>query len=139
MAEVDQIFEPLAARGLAPGIVYGVVIDGEIAHIRGLGTLRDGADLRPDQDSVFRIASMTKSFTAAAVLLLRDRGRLRLDDRIATWVPELAGIRGPSADSPPITIEHLLTMSAGFATDDAWGDRQQGLDFDRFAKCCGRA
>lgn len=134
MAEVDQIFEPLAARGLAPGIVYGVVIDGEIAHIRGLGTLRDGADLRPDQDSVFRIASMTKSFTAAAVLLLRDRGRLRLDDRIATWVPELAGIRGPSADSPPITIEHLLTMSAGFATDDAWGDRQQGLDFDRFAE-----
>ena len=110
------------------------MIDGEIAHIAGLGTLRDGADLRPDQDSVFRIASMTKSFTAAAVLLLRDSGRLRLDDRIATWVPELAGIRGPSADSPPITIEHLLTMSAGFATDDAWGDRQQGLDFDRFAE-----
>ncbi len=133
IAEVDQIFEQFAARGLAPGIVYGVVIDGELAHVRGLGTLRDGADLRPDQDTVFRIASMTKSFTAAAVLLLRDAGRLRLDDRVATWVPELAGVHGPSTDSPPITIEHLLTMSGGLATDDPWGDRQQGLAFDRFA------
>ena len=133
IAEADAIFERLAARRPAPGIVYGVVIDGEVAHVRGLGTLRDGADMRPDQDSIFRIASMTKSFTAAAILLLRDAGRLRLDDRIAIWVPELAGVRGPSADSPPITIEHLLTMSAGLPTDDPWGDRQQGLAFDRFA------
>ncbi len=134
LTEVDAIFERLAARQAAPGIAYGVVIDGGLAHTGGLGTLRDGADLRPDQDSVFRIASMTKSFTAAAVLLLRDEGRLRLDDRVAMWVPEATGVERLTADSPPITIEHLLTMSAGFPTDDPWGDRQQGLDFDRFAE-----
>ena len=87
----------------------------------------------PDADSVFRIASMTKSFTAATVLLLRDEGRLRLDDPVGRWVPDLAGLAGPTADSPPITLEHLLTMSAGFPTDDPWGDRQQGLPFDAFA------
>ena len=40
----------------------------------------------------------------------------------------------PSADSPPITIRHLLTMTAGFSTDDPWGDRQQGLDPAEFAQ-----
>ena len=70
--KVDEIFEQLEARRVAPGIAYGVVIDGELALSRGLGTTRDGVDRRPDQDSVFRIASMTKSFTAAAVMLLRD-------------------------------------------------------------------
>ena len=77
---------------------------------------------------------MTKSFTAATVLSLRDAGLLGLDDPVARHVPDLAGLRGPTADAPPITIRHLLTMSAGFPTDDPWGDRQQGLDLDRFAE-----
>ena len=54
----------------------------------------------PDADSVYRIASMTKSFTAATVLLLRDEGRLRLDDPVADHVPALAGWAPPTADSP---------------------------------------
>jgi CubicO group peptidase (beta-lactamase class C family) len=75
---------------------------------------------------------MTKSFTAATVLLLRDEGRLRLDDPIVDHVPEMAGVRLPTLDSPPITIRHLLTMTPGLPTDDPWGDRQQGLDLDAF-------
>ena len=88
----------------------------------------------PDADTVFRIASMTKSFTAATILLLRDEGRLRLDDPVATYVPELAGWAPPTADAGPVTIRQLMTMSAGLATDDPWGDRQQGLPLDRFAE-----
>jgi CubicO group peptidase (beta-lactamase class C family) len=132
-AAVDAIFDRLFERAIGPGILYGVVIDGELAHVRGMGTTRVGAAALPDRSSVFRIASMTKSFTAAAILLLRDEARLRLDDPVAAWVPDLAGLHGPTADAPPITIEHLLTMSAGFPTDDPWGDRQQGLELDRFA------
>ena len=98
------------------------------------GTARDGEDRVPDADTVFRIASMTKSFTAATILLLRDEGRLRLDDPVATYVPELAGWAPPTSDSGPVTIRQLLTMSAGLATDDPWGDRQQGLPLDRFAE-----
>ena len=133
IAEVDRIFDRFAAAEPAPGVVYGIVIDGELVHARGLGTLQVGVEALPDRDSVFRIASMTKSFTAAAVLLLRDGGRLRLDDPVSRWVPELADLARATADSPPITIEHLLTMSAGFPTDDPWGDRQQGLDPALFA------
>lgn len=117
-----------------PGLVYGVVAGGELVHSRGLGTLRLAEDAVPDADSVFRIASMTKSFTAATILSLRDEGRLTLDDPIAIHVPELTGLRGPTADSPTITVRHLMTMAAGLATDDPWGDRQQGLELGAFSE-----
>ena len=134
LSAADELAAKTFARWKVPGVAYGVVLDGELIHSRGLGTVHVGEDWAPDADSVFRIASMTKSFTAATVLLLRDEGRLRLDDPIGLHVPELANLRGPTVDSPVITIRHLLTMTAGFPTDDPWGDRQQGLDLDRFAE-----
>ena len=73
-----------------------MVRDGELVHTGGAGTIRDGEDARPDADSVYRIASMTKSFTAAAILLLRDEGRIRLDDPVAEHVPALAAWRSPT-------------------------------------------
>lgn len=132
LTDVDAVFERLLVSQAAPGIAYGIVIDGKLVHARGLGTRRMGSDLTPDEDTVFRIASMTKSFTASAILLLRDRRRLRLDDTVAMWVPELKGDDQATTDPSAIAIEHLLTMSAGFPTDDRWGDRQQGLDLHRF-------
>lgn len=134
LERVDAIADRTFAGWHAPGLTYGIVRDGELIHSRGIGTLRVGEDATPTPSSVFRIASMTKSFTAATVLLLRDEGRLNLDDEAATHVPELASVQLPTADSPPITIRHLLTMTAGFPTDDPWGDRQQGLDLASFSE-----
>jgi CubicO group peptidase (beta-lactamase class C family) len=140
-AEIEAVLERL--DGIAdrtftgwhvPGLAYGLILDGELIHTRGIGTLRVGEEATPTPSSVFRIASMTKSFTAATILLLRDEGRLRLDDEIAAHVPELASLQLPTEDSPPITIRHLLTMTAGFPTDDPWGDRQQGLDLAAFSE-----
>ena len=131
---VDAAADRFLVGRKIPGVAYAVVLHGELLHVRGIGTLRVGEDAPPDADSVFRIASMTKSFTAATVLSLRDAGLLGLDDPVGLHVPDLTEFRGPTADSPPITIRHLLTMSAGLPTDDPWGDRQQGLDLDRFAE-----
>jgi CubicO group peptidase (beta-lactamase class C family) len=122
-----------AARGGQPGLAYGVIADGALAHSGGCGERWPGGPL-PDADTVFRIASMTKSFTATLVLMLRDRGALGLDDAAVDYVPVLARVKPPTADSSPITIRHLLTMTAGFPTDDPWGDRQQGLDPGEFAR-----
>lgn len=132
LERLDGLADRTFGEWKVPGLAYGVIVDGELRHARGLGTLRVGEAARPDADSVFRIASMTKSFTAATVLSLRDDGLLRLDDPIALHLPALRGLRGPTADSPAITIRQLLTMTAGFPTDDPWGDRQQGLDVDDF-------
>lgn len=134
LIDLDDRFTRLRDDARIPGVAWGVVRDGELVHAGGAGTTRDGEDRRPDAASVFRIASMTKSFTASTILLLRDEGRLRLDEPVASYVPELAGWRLPTADSTPVTVRQLLTMSAGLPTDDPWGDRQQGLALDRFAE-----
>jgi CubicO group peptidase (beta-lactamase class C family) len=77
---------------------------------------------------------MTKSFTAMAIIKLRDEGQLRLDEPIVTYVPELASLHSPTTDSPPLTVRHLLTMSAGLPQDDPWADRQLYLDDDALSQ-----
>jgi CubicO group peptidase (beta-lactamase class C family) len=126
--DVDAIVAQFQARGGQPGLVYGIVQAGALVQAGGLGEQRLGG-AAPDAGTVFRIASMSKSFTAAAILLLRDEGKLALDDLASRYLAELAGW----AVVP--SIRQLLTMTAGFPTDDPWGDRQQGLplaEFDAF-------
>lgn len=133
VSRIDDIFEAFVDAGEAPGVAYGVVADGRLVHAGGVGVRRVGEPAQPDQRSIFRIASLTKSFTAAAVLRLRDAGSLGLDDLVSAYVPELAEVALPTTDSPPITIRHLLTMSGGLPTDDAWADRQESMSEAAFA------
>jgi CubicO group peptidase (beta-lactamase class C family) len=130
---IDESAARFAARGGQPGLAYGIVADGELVHSGGAGEAFPGGPV-PESRTVFRIASMTKSFTASLIMLLRDEGALALDDPVQRYVPEFAGVRPAAADSPPVTIRHLLTMTGGFPTDDPWGDRQQGLPLDEFAR-----
>jgi serine-type D-Ala-D-Ala carboxypeptidase/endopeptidase len=132
-ADVDALAESYQQRGGQPGLAYGIVIGGELVHAAGLGERHLGGP-PPDAGTVFRIASMTKSFTASAILALRDEGALRLDDLAGEYVPELRGWPPVSPDSARVSLRHLLTMTAGFPADDPWGDRQQGLPLDEFDK-----
>jgi CubicO group peptidase (beta-lactamase class C family) len=132
VAAVERRASAFFDGGVAPGVAYGVVAGGELVHAGGRGERWLSGPV-PDAGSVFRIASMTKSFTAATILLLRDQGALALDDRAEDYVSEVSGIAPASADSPRLTLRHLLTMTGGFPTDDPWGDRQQGLAPDEFA------
>ena len=131
-ADVDALATSHQERGGQPGLAYGIVLGGELVHAAGLGERHLGGP-RPDSGTVFRIASMTKSFTASAILALRDDGLLKLDDPAEQYVPELRGWPSVTPDSARVSIRHLLTMTAGFPTDDPWGDRQQGLPLEEFA------
>jgi CubicO group peptidase (beta-lactamase class C family) len=122
--EIDRVMRDFAERQHVPGIAYGVVVDGRVVHV-GTAGVRDAAARAPvDTGTVFRIASMTKSFTAAAILQLRDAGKLSLDDPAERYVPELRALRSPGADAPRVTLRHLLTHSGGFPEDNPWGDQQ---------------
>jgi CubicO group peptidase (beta-lactamase class C family) len=124
LADVDRLFSGFAERVHAPGMAWGIVLDGQLVH-SGVYGVRDAASKAPvDASTVFRIASMTKSFTALAILQLRDAGRLALDDPAEVYVPELRGLTYPTADSPKITVRHLLSHATGFPEDNPWGDRQ---------------
>ena len=122
--EVDALMRGFAERSRAPGMAYGIIVDGKLVHVATAG-LREVATSAPiDTATVFRIASMTKSFTALAILQLRDAGKLSLEDPAERYVPELASLKYPTADAPKITIRHLLTHGAGFPEDNPWGDQQ---------------
>jgi len=120
-------FEAWRREAHAPGLVFGVVKDGRLVLVRGLG-VADTQTARPvTADTRFRIASMSKAFTALAILKLRDEGKLSLDQPAERYVPEMAGWRYPTADSRRITVADLLHHTAGYVEDNPWGDRQQPL------------
>ena len=130
---LDHVFARWANAERTPALTWGLIRDGELVASDGIGALRLGEEARPDADSVFRIASMTKSFTGAALMTLVANNELRLDEPVATYVPELAHWRGPTNDSPPLTTRHLVSMESGLPTDDPWADRHldltsQGMD-----------
>ncbi|MDI3289483.1 serine hydrolase domain-containing protein [Polyangium sp. 15x6] len=127
------VADEVSRRGL-PGVAVGIVIDGELVYAKGFGVTDVETKAPVDKDSVFRIASVTKSFTAMAILQLRDEGKLSLDDPAAKYVPELAGLRYPTRDAAPITLRQLLGHGAGFPEDNPWGDRQLGISEAEFSK-----
>jgi CubicO group peptidase (beta-lactamase class C family) len=122
-AEVDRLVHGFMAQGHVPGAAWGIIVDGELAHTGAAGFRDVDAGAPVDVDTVFRIASMTKSFTAMSILKLRDEGKLSLDDPAERYVPELKDLRYPTTDSPRITIRHLLSHAEGFPEDNPWGDR----------------
>lgn len=127
MPEVDRIFRDFAAARKIPGLVWGVVIDGRLAHFGATGVQSRETGAAPTADTVFRIASMTKSFTALAILKLRDEGKLSLEDPVGKWIPEFNRMPLPTRDSAPLRIRHLLSHSGGLPEDNPWGDQQLGV------------
>ena len=124
MPNVDQVFRNFARDKRLPGLVWGVVIDGKLAHLGSTGVRERRTNTPIDKNTVFRIASMTKSFTALAILKLRDEGKLSLEDPVSKWIPELVRMALPTKDATPLRIRDLLSHNAGFPEDNPWGDQQ---------------
>jgi CubicO group peptidase (beta-lactamase class C family) len=131
--DIDRLVREFTTRQHVPGAAWGIVIDGELAHVAVTGKRDIASDATVDADTVFRIASMTKSFTAMAILSLRDEGKLSLDDPVETHVPELKALIYPTSDSPRITVRHLLSHSEGFPEDNPWGDQQLAVTEEQFS------
>ncbi|MGN9843292.1 serine hydrolase domain-containing protein [Nonomuraea sp. H19] len=133
------------ASGAVPGLV-ALVGRGEETHVEAMGTLHAGGGAPMGRDTIFRMASLTKPVTAAGVMTLVEECRLRLDEPVDEWLPELADRRvlaridGPLDDTVPaarpITVRDLLTFTFGFgavlAPPDAYpiqvAIRELGLD-----------
>lgn len=124
--EIDRIFAAYATAQKIPGLAWGVVIDGRLAHVATTGVRDRSSNDRITAGTAFRIASMTKSFTALAILKLRDNRKLSLDDPVSKWIPEFARMELPTRDTAPLTVRQLMSHSAGFPEDNPWGDQQLG-------------
>ena len=98
LAAVERAMEHYRLDAHIPGMVWGIVKDSRLVHVKGAG-VQDVDTKRPvTADTLFRIASMTKSFTALSILKLRDEGKLSLDAPIDTYVPELRTWKYPTGD-----------------------------------------
>ncbi|UEJ81076.1 beta-lactamase family protein [Brachybacterium halotolerans subsp. kimchii] len=143
ISQIDRLARDAVESDRTAGAIWAIVggHDHETAVLAagaaGERRLADGErapDSAPmDPATISRIASMTKSFTTAAVLRLRDEGHVRLDDQISRHVPEAAHLDPVTPDSPAITVRDLLSMSAGLVTDNPWGDRQEAMTREEFA------
>jgi CubicO group peptidase (beta-lactamase class C family) len=103
---VDEVFKDWS-RSDAPGCALAVTQDGNIVFERGYGMadLEQGVAIRPD--TVFNIASLSKQFTAVALLLLQEQGKLSLDDDVRKYVGELPDY------GKRITLRHLANHTSG--------------------------
>ncbi|MBN2496957.1 MAG: beta-lactamase family protein [Deltaproteobacteria bacterium] len=111
--ELKAFLASRLSRPSSSGLAAAVVCGGERIWSLGLG-VRDAGTQEPiTPETVFRIGSITKTFTGMALLQLRDAGALDLDDPVARWVPEIGRAIYPTADSPRISLRHLVTHSSG--------------------------
>ncbi|MFE4681715.1 serine hydrolase domain-containing protein [Streptomyces sp. NPDC056721] len=123
MTSLQDIFAPHVRDGSLPGAV-ALVARGDRVEVETAGSAALGAGSPMARDSIFRIASITKPITAAAVMMLVDEGRIALDDPVDRWLPEIAKpvvVRTPDAPvddvvpaARPITVADLLTFRAGW-------------------------
>lgn len=116
---LDELLHVRRSELRATGAVLGVVLGGRLVHAAAAGVRDAEPGGPPDADTVFRLGALTKSFTALALLRLRDAGALELDSPVTEHLPELRW-RGLAADAPSPTLRQLLTMTSGLPDDDAW-------------------
>jgi CubicO group peptidase (beta-lactamase class C family) len=115
----------LRDQGVVGG-AYAVLQRGRVVDSQAVG-MADLESKQPvDLQTIFHWASITKTFTAVAIMQLRDRGKLSLDDPLVKYVPELLRLHSPDNTVPRITLRQALSHTAGFQTptwpyrDDSW-------------------
>jgi CubicO group peptidase (beta-lactamase class C family) len=123
MTTLSDVLQAHVGNGSAPGAV-GLVARGERVEVQAVGSVDVEGTAPMARDSIFRIASITKPITAAAVMMLVDEGRIALQDSVEHWLPELASptvVRTPASAvddvvpaARPITVFDLLTFRAGY-------------------------
>src|SRR6266571_4896729 len=115
-------FDAFAAQDSVVGGSVLVMRDGRVVAHHEYGLADRASGRRVDDRTIFHWASITKTLTAVAVMQLRDRGKLALDDRITTYLPELRQVHDTFGSVDAITIRMLVSHSAGFQ-DLTWRSR----------------
>lgn len=110
--EIDALFDQWKETPNQPGLVAGLVKDGEIMYLKGYGRA-DLSNQKPiTPQSTFNVSNLSKQFTAFAILQLEEKGRISLSDDIRKYVPEVPDF------GATITLKHLISQSSGL--HDFW-------------------
>lgn len=104
--EIDAVMHELI-KANEPGAAVAVVQAGEVIHRQGYGLANIEWEIPVQPDTIFRLASLTKQFTATAIMLLQEQGKLAVDDLLTEFLPEYP------TSGHEITVHHLLTHTSG--------------------------
>jgi CubicO group peptidase (beta-lactamase class C family) len=110
-AQVDKVFEKFDHTD-SPGCALGVYKDGQILYKHGYGMANLNDDVTITPETVFHVASMSKQFTAASILILAQQGKLSLDDDVHKYIPELQDF------GTPVTLRQMMHHTSGLR--DQW-------------------
>src|ERR1051325_2794229 len=113
------------------GSSFYLVRDNKVVAREFYGLADAARGVPVDEDTIYHWASITKTFTGVAIMQLRDRGLLALDDPVVKYVPELRDVHNPFGDMPQVPIRHLMSHSAGFRAGTwPWGGNQPWHPFE---------
>lgn len=113
---LDAWLQTQVRYGKMPGVSVGIVYNGELIYQKGFGYADTEKKIPTTPDSRYRIASQTKLFTAIGIMILRDEGKLSLDDPMEKYLPWLQ-LKPYNENDPRVTIRHLLSHSSGLSRD----------------------
>jgi CubicO group peptidase (beta-lactamase class C family) len=116
-----------------PGAAVGIVHGQELVWSQGFGYADIPSERRPDADTVYRVGSITKTFTATALVQLRDEGKLSLDDPLMRHLPEFAAVRALHGKVEDVTLLRLLTHRSGLMGEPP-GRHWETLQFPTIAE-----
>lgn len=123
-SRVDAIIEAELAASAVPGAAVGIVRDGSLAMFRSYGASDLVRGDAPTAQSIARVASVTKTFTATAIMQLRDASLLALDDPLLLHIPEFTSAQAIAGPLESVTIRRMLTHQSGLSTE------HQDVDWD---------
>ncbi|MHB1839872.1 MAG: serine hydrolase domain-containing protein, partial [Acidobacteriaceae bacterium] len=106
-AKVDAIAQQVLATTGVPSASVGIVTNGKIAYVKAYGKAELEPPVQATPEMRYSIGSISKQFTATAILMLRQQGKLKLDDPIATWLPQLTR-------SNEVTLREVLSHTSGY-------------------------
>jgi len=125
--EIDHRIRRIATRARVPGVAVGIVIDQQLAWSGGFGFADIDARRPPDSDTLFRCGSITKTFTASAIVQLQDEGKLRLDEPVVRYLPEFSAVRLRFGTTEDITLRRMLTHHSGLMSEGPKNGWDTGL------------
>ncbi len=117
MPQLDRLFLGWLEKARLPGLAVGIVSGQDLVWSGGYGYADIGSRRKPDALTISRVASITKTFTAAAILQLRDEGLLTLEDPLVLHIPEFSGADPRAGTLEDVSIKRMLTHRAGLVTE----------------------
>jgi D-alanyl-D-alanine carboxypeptidase len=136
LPQIEQQIEQHVSRTGTPGLAFGIVRGGALVWSRGFGFADIAANRAPDADTLFRVGSITKTFTATALVQLRDAGKLSLDDPLVKHIPEFSTAQSRFGPIEQVTLRRLASHHAGIVGEPPF-DHWQTLDFPSMTAIIG--